>query len=132
MVAQLNGSPLDIQEQEQELNPTSATSDSSTSSSETNDGQNTSKQPFSVNGDKIKKEERQKKKKEIKERIRVRNSLLLDHKHVYDWLEMKKHTHVQIMNLLSNNKSPEQFKKLYGYMFHHLPLLKECYGNSDA
>ncbi len=102
----------------------------SISSSETKDGQNTCKRPLSINSNEIEKEESRKKKREMKERMRVRNSLLLAQKQVYDWLERKKHD--QMMDLLSYNKSQEQFKNPYGYLLNHLPIPKECYRNSDA
>ena len=118
---------------EQALIPTSAMSSaSSTSSIETNNGPNTSKRPSSENSDEIQKEERRKKKKEIQEIMRVKNSLRADYKQIYNLLEVKEHTHEQIMSMLRHNSEPKRFRKLQHYVLSHKPLLEEFYGNCDV
>ncbi len=118
---------------EQALIPTSAMSSaSSTSSIEMNNGPNTSKRPSSENSDEIQKEERRKKKKEIQEIMRVKNSLRADYKQIYNLLEVKEHTHEQIMSMLHHNSEPKRFRKLQHYVLSHKPLLEEFYGNCDV
>lgn len=118
---------------EQALTPTSAMSSaSSTSSIEMNNGPNTSKRPSSENSDEIQKEERRKKKKEIKAIMRVKNSLQPDQKQIYNMLEVRKHTHEQIISMLHHNRKPERFRKLQHYLFNHKPLPEEFYENCDV
>ncbi len=53
----------------------------------------------------------------MKEQRRVRESLTVQQHQVYKMLEWKKHTHEEIMDMLNQAKTPEQFQRLHTYAF---------------
>ena len=102
-------------------------SECSASSGETGSGLTTSKRSLSVNSDETEKEERRKKKRELKEIARLRSRLTFEQQQVYDYLEIRKHPHEDIVHLLNMNGSPERLRKLHFHVINHKPLLKEFY-----
>ncbi len=76
------------------------------------DDRKTSKGPLSTNSEDSEKEDRPKRKQALKEKIRATDNLSAEQKQIYGMLDLKKNNHEQIMDLFSQAKSQELFKKL--------------------
>ncbi len=97
----------------------------STSSIETISDKTTSKRPLSVNSDEIENKERRKKKKELREKMRRRDRLSSKQKEIYDKLDLEKHSHNQIMDVLNQATNPERLSRLHHLILNNIPLGKE-------